>query len=165
MLLICKLLQHCDQLTLDVTLTMTRLSLWTTALLSSVASFSSSAFEVDTRESQEPELDDQFRVIAIPFYDPSVDTGISVVPIYNFYADGESKNASTLSATLTYTQNDSYYIKGNAELSIQFGLAVKWASLVPTLPWSIWLILTTKSTRSMVISISKSTTTSISGWV
>lgn len=98
---------------------MTRLSLWTTALFSSVASFSSSAFEVDTRESQEPELDDQFRVIAIPFYDPSVDTGISVVPIYNFYADGESKNASTLSATLTYTQNDSYYIKGNAELLLQ----------------------------------------------
>ena len=98
---------------------MTRLSLWTTALLSSVASFSSSAFEVDTRESQEPELNDQFRVIAIPFYDPSVDTGISVVPIYNFYADGESKNASTLSATLTYTQNDSYYIKGNAELLLK----------------------------------------------
>lgn len=170
MLLICKLIQHCDQLTLDVTLTMTRLSLWTTALLSSVASFSSSAFEVDTRESQEPELDDQFRVIAIPFYDPSVDTGISVVPIYNFYADGESKNASTLSATLTYTQNGMIAITSKARLNsywkgIQFGLAVKWASLVPTLPWSSWLILTTKSTRSMVISISKSTTTSNSGWV
>lgn len=117
MLLICKLIQHCDQLTLDVTLTMTRLSLWTTALLSSVASFSSSAFEVDTRESQEPELDDQFRVIAIPFYDPSVDTGISVVPIYNFYADGESKNASTLSATLTYTQNGMIAITSKARLN------------------------------------------------
>lgn len=42
-----------------------------------------------------------------------------MVPIYNFYADGETKNASTLSATLTYTQNDSYYIKGNAELLLK----------------------------------------------
>lgn len=70
---------------------MTRHSFLTAAFSCSVASFSVSAFEVDTRESQEPELDDQFRVIAIPFYDPSVDTGLSVIPIYNFYADGEPK--------------------------------------------------------------------------
>ena len=98
---------------------MTRTSLWISIPLSLSACFSSVAFEVDTRESKEPVLDDQFRVIAIPFYDPSVDTGLSIVPIYNFYAEGETQNASTLSATLTYTQNDSYYIKGNADLLLR----------------------------------------------
>ena len=95
---------------------MTRTPLWATTLLSSTTCMSSFAFEVDTRESNQPIVDNKFRVIAIPFYDPSVDTGISIVPIYNFYDEGETKNASTLSATLTYTQNDSYYIKGNADL-------------------------------------------------
>lgn len=95
---------------------MTRTSLWTSALISMTASSYCFAFEVDTKESKEPDVGSQFRVIAIPFYDPSVDSGISVVPIYNFYADSETTNASTLSATLTYTANDSYYLKANADL-------------------------------------------------
>ncbi|WP_394247392.1 hypothetical protein [Vibrio profundi] len=38
------------------------------------------------------------------------------MPIYSFYADENSETSSTLSATLTYTRNESYYLKGNTDL-------------------------------------------------
>ncbi len=63
--------------------------------------------------------DDSFKVVAIPFYDPSVSAGISVVPIYAFYTDNQAVSASTISATLTYTENESYYLTGNTDLLLK----------------------------------------------
>ncbi|WP_117232427.1 BamA/TamA family outer membrane protein [Vibrio maerlii] len=60
--------------------------------------------------------DNTFKVVAIPFYDPSVSAGVSVVPIYAFHAGENTKSASTISATLTYTENESYYFTGNTDL-------------------------------------------------
>ncbi|MBW3694571.1 hypothetical protein EK599_02635 [Vibrio sp. T187] len=78
--------------------------------------FASLAFDVEAKKKSEEDKQSQWRVIAIPFYDPSVDAGLSIVPIYSFYADDTSDTSSTLSATLTYTRNDSYYFKGNTDL-------------------------------------------------
>lgn len=57
-----------------------------------------------------------FKTIAMPFYDPSVEAGLSIVPIYSFYSSSEVESPSTLSATLTYTQSDSYSIRGNTDI-------------------------------------------------
>lgn len=81
-----------------------------------LTSFESVAFDVEAKTQSENNKQAQWKVIAIPFYDPSVDAGLSVVPIYSFYADESSETSSTLSATLTYTRNESYYVKGNTDL-------------------------------------------------
>ncbi|MFM2587523.1 hypothetical protein [Vibrio sp. TBV020] len=57
-----------------------------------------------------------FKTIAIPFYDPSVGAGASLVPIYSFYSNEQESNPSTLSATLTYTESQSYSLRGNTDI-------------------------------------------------
>ncbi|MGF1754151.1 hypothetical protein L4C33_11195 [Vibrio makurazakiensis] len=84
--------------------------------LAFIFSAQSFAFDVEAKQKSDEGKDDQFKVIAIPFYDPSVDSGLSIVPIYSFYADDNSETSSTLSATLTYTRNESYFLKGNTDI-------------------------------------------------
>ncbi|WP_171757706.1 BamA/TamA family outer membrane protein [Vibrio sp. RE86] len=57
-----------------------------------------------------------FKTIAIPFYDPSVGAGASLVPLYSFYSSDEETSPSTLSATLTYTESQSYSVRGNTDI-------------------------------------------------
>ncbi len=156
MLLICKLLQHCDQLCIGRNSNhLARLSLWTTALFSSVCQFLQVQLSrLIIRNARTWTGWPIFVSLLYSLLRSSVDTGISVVPIYNFYADGESKNSSTFSATLTYTQNDSYYIERQCWTLIEgdsIRLWWKWASLVLGITLVDLVDANRKSTRSMVI--------------
>ncbi|MCZ8488223.1 hypothetical protein O9992_15480 [Vibrio lentus] len=58
------------------------------------------------------ELDDQFRVIAIPFYDQVSILGFRLFLSTTFTQMVKPKTHQPYQQPLTYTQNDSYYIKG-----------------------------------------------------
>ena len=61
----------------------------------------------------------KFKLLAIPFYDPSFETGVSVIPMYSFYVNEEQQSPSTVSATFTYTQSGSYNIRGNTDILLE----------------------------------------------
>lgn len=61
----------------------------------------------------------KFKLLAIPFYDPSIYSGVSVIPMYSFYANEDQTSPSTLSTTLTYTQSGSYSIRGNTDILLE----------------------------------------------
>lgn len=65
--------------------------------------------------SEEATREDQYRFVVMPFYDPSTDAGITVMPIWAFYPDESSSEASSVSLSLIYTQNDSYIAKLNSD--------------------------------------------------
>ena len=83
-----------------------------------IATHASASVEQDSSVHRAAESipDNTFKVVAIPFYDPSVSAGISIVPIYAFHAGDGAKGASTLSAAFTLTENGSYYVLGNTDL-------------------------------------------------
>ncbi|NOH78726.1 BamA/TamA family outer membrane protein [Vibrio sp. RE86] len=73
----------------------------------------------DQRKDIEQPIDSEFKLIAIPFYDPSIHTGVSVIPMYSFYTYDGQTSPSTISATLIYTQSDSYSLRGNTDLLLE----------------------------------------------
>ncbi|WOT04126.1 hypothetical protein [Shewanella youngdeokensis] len=60
----------------------------------------------------------KYRTIALPFYDPTIKAGVSVIPIYAFYPDDNDlvSDASTIALPLIYTNNDSYVAKVSGDL-------------------------------------------------
>ncbi len=55
----------------------------------------------------------KFQPIILPFYDPSIKSGISAIPLFAFYPDDNDliSDASTIAVPLIYTSNDSYVAK------------------------------------------------------
>ncbi|RTZ17930.1 hypothetical protein EJ063_03840 [Vibrio aquaticus] len=85
---------------------------WTVPTVSALL-LTSYAHAVDSVEKQN---DSHFKTIAIPFYDPSVGVGASLVPIYTFYSGEQETDPSTMSAMLTYTESKSYNIRGTTNI-------------------------------------------------
>ncbi len=52
----------------------------------------------------------KFTPIVLPFYDPSIEAGVSAVPLFSFYPDENDlvSDASTIAVPLIYTTNGSY---------------------------------------------------------
>ena len=57
----------------------------------------------------------KFKPIIMPFYDPSIKSGIMAVPLFAFYTD-ETSDASSIAVPLIYTNNDSYIISTDLDL-------------------------------------------------
>jgi len=60
----------------------------------------------------------KFKPIILPFYDPSIKTGIIAVPLFAFYPDDNDviSDASTIAIPLIYTSNDSYIAKVSGDI-------------------------------------------------
>jgi outer membrane protein assembly factor BamA len=98
------------------------MKLFSTVVSALTLSVSSLAFSADTdvddptiEVTSASEREDKFRFVVMPFYDPSTDAGITVMPIWAFYPDESSSEASSISLSLIYTQNDSYIGKINTD--------------------------------------------------
>ncbi|MFV0487874.1 MAG: hypothetical protein ACK5NL_11890 [Vibrio fluvialis] len=59
------------------------------------------------------ERTNKFQPIVLPFYDPSIKSGLSAIPLFAFYPDDDDlvSDASTIAVPLIYTANDSYVAK------------------------------------------------------
>ena len=71
---------------------------------------------VDKANADSPAVVDRtnkFKPIILPFYDPSIEAGISAVPLFAFYPDDNDlvSDASTIAVPLIYTTNGSYIAK------------------------------------------------------
>ncbi len=77
----------------------------------------SSQADTDT-QAVEVDRTNKFKPIILPFYDPSIKSGISAVPIFAFYPDDNDlvSDASTIAIPLIYTSNDSYVAKLTGDL-------------------------------------------------
>ncbi|WP_394245310.1 BamA/TamA family outer membrane protein [Vibrio astriarenae] len=89
---------------------------FTSVLLSAVL-FSTMVFSQENETTEvTSSKESKFTVFPIPFYDPSIKSGVSLVPMYSFYASDQQDSPSTISATFTYTQTGSYNIRGNTDI-------------------------------------------------
>ncbi|MCG6461955.1 hypothetical protein K6U44_16190 [Vibrio parahaemolyticus] len=81
--------------------------------------FSVSAETVDELDAMESASEHQadrtnkFQPIVLPFYDPSIKSGVSAIPLFAFYPDDDDlvSDASTIAVPLIYTSNGSYVAK------------------------------------------------------
>ncbi len=80
-------------------------------------SSASSDQQTITTENQ-ADRTNKFKPIVMPFYDPSIKTGIMAVPLYAFYPDDNDlvSDASTIAVPLIYTSNKSYIAKVAADI-------------------------------------------------
>ncbi len=61
------------------------------------------------------ERTNKFKPILMPFYDPSIESGIMAVPLWAFYTD-ETSDASNIALPIIYTSNDSYVMSLDTDL-------------------------------------------------
>ncbi len=87
--------------------------LFAASLLVCSASFGVTAADSDDVLSLDADRTNKFQPIVLPFYDPSIKSGISAIPLFAFYPDDDDlvSDASTIAVPLIYTSNDSYVAK------------------------------------------------------
>ena len=88
--------------------------------------FASDVSSAETASSITPETatevaanrTNKYRTVALPFYDPSIKAGVSIIPLYAFYPDASDKvsDASTIALPMIYTTNDSYVAKMSGDI-------------------------------------------------
>ncbi|WP_420786171.1 hypothetical protein [Vibrio parahaemolyticus] len=83
------------------------------SLLVCSTSFGVTAADSDDGLSLDADRTNKFQLIVLPFYDPSIKSGISAIPLFAFYPDDNDlvSDASTIAVPLIYTSNDSYVAK------------------------------------------------------
>ncbi|TOO76671.1 hypothetical protein CGH29_26385, partial [Vibrio parahaemolyticus] len=83
------------------------------SLLVCSTSFGVTAADSDDGLSLDADRTNKFQPIVLPFYDPSIKSGISAIPLFAFYPDDNDlvSDASTIAVPLIYTSNDSYVAK------------------------------------------------------
>ncbi len=71
------------------------------------------ASDASSLEVENTDRTNKFQPIVLPFYDPSIKSGISAIPLFAFYPDDDDvvSDASTIAVPLIYTSNDSYVAK------------------------------------------------------
>ncbi|HHC7130498.1 TPA: hypothetical protein ACN37W_004333 [Vibrio parahaemolyticus] len=83
------------------------------SLLVCSTSFDVAATDAENAPSLVADRTNKFQPIILPFYDPSIKSGISAIPLFAFYPDDNDlvSDASTIAIPLIYTSNNSYVAK------------------------------------------------------